>query len=202
MAAWRRLLGLLSWSPIFQSSHCTSHHQAPVDIIYRCWTFNSLWPPFAIWRGSAGPDLPGIAMWRSWRAPPHDDQACLPGLMPHCQISFWTVHLTKVMDCFCGQMEVRRGGLAMEGIIYNMNIDGFVQERRNSSALAMELRLSCTNPSICVLCPYTCGAFLYNCCQKGCYGNMTTTMIWLTGLNLLMPSSMMILLWWAQVYGI
>ena len=28
-------------------------------------------------------------------------------------------------------------------------IDGFVQERRNSSALAMELRLSCTNPSIC-----------------------------------------------------
>ena len=27
--------------------------------------------------------------------------------------------------------------------------DGLVQERRNSSALAMELRLSCTNPSIC-----------------------------------------------------
>ena len=28
------------------------------------------------------------------------------------------------------------------------SIDGLVQERRNSSALAMELRLSCTNPSI------------------------------------------------------
>ena len=28
------------------------------------------------------------------------------------------------------------------------NIDGLVQERRNSSALAMELRLSCTKPSI------------------------------------------------------
>ena len=27
-------------------------------------------------------------------------------------------------------------------------IDGLVQEKRNSSALAMELRLSCTNPSI------------------------------------------------------
>ena len=27
-------------------------------------------------------------------------------------------------------------------------IDGLVQERRNSSALAMELRMSCTNPSI------------------------------------------------------
>ena len=29
-------------------------------------------------------------------------------------------------------------------------IDGLVQERRNSSALAMELRLSCTNQSICL----------------------------------------------------
>ena len=29
------------------------------------------------------------------------------------------------------------------------NVDGLVQERRNSSALAMESRLSCTNPSIC-----------------------------------------------------
>ena len=27
------------------------------------------------------------------------------------------------------------------------DIDGLVQERHNSSALAMELRLSCTNPS-------------------------------------------------------
>ena len=30
--------------------------------------------------------------------------------------------------------------------------DGLVQERRNSSALAMDLRLSCTHPSICVCC--------------------------------------------------
>ena len=29
--------------------------------------------------------------------------------------------------------------------------DGLVQERCNSSALAMELRLSCTNPSICLI---------------------------------------------------
>ena len=40
-------------------------------------------------------------------------------------------------------------------------IDGLVQEKSNSSALAMELRLSCTNPSIyewyifpCGLCPW------------------------------------------------
>ena len=30
----------------------------------------------------------------------------------------------------------------------NSDIDGLVQERRNSSALAMELRLSYTNPSM------------------------------------------------------
>ena len=32
---------------------------------------------------------------------------------------------------------------------WKIHIDGLVQERRSSSALAMELRLSCTNPSIC-----------------------------------------------------
>ena len=31
---------------------------------------------------------------------------------------------------------------------FNVHIDGLVQERRNSSALAMELCLSCINPSI------------------------------------------------------
>ena len=31
------------------------------------------------------------------------------------------------------------------------HIDELVQERRNSIALAMELRLSCTNPSTCEL---------------------------------------------------
>ena len=39
----------------------------------------------------------------------------------------------------------------------HMHIDGLVQERRNSSALAVELRLSCTNPSaygrgLCMVC--------------------------------------------------
>ena len=36
-------------------------------------------------------------------------------------------------------------------MVLNHHIDGLVQERRNSSALAMELRLSCTNPSICAV---------------------------------------------------
>ena len=30
-------------------------------------------------------------------------------------------------------------------------IDGLVQEKRNSSAVAVELRISCTNPSICIM---------------------------------------------------
>ena len=29
------------------------------------------------------------------------------------------------------------------------HLDGLIQERRNSIANALELRLSCTNPSIC-----------------------------------------------------
>ena len=33
----------------------------------------------------------------------------------------------------------------------NAHINGLVQERRNPSALTMELYLSCTNPSICFL---------------------------------------------------
>ena len=36
----------------------------------------------------------------------------------------------------------------MQGAEASVDIDGLVQERRNSSALAMEFRLSCTNPSI------------------------------------------------------
>ena len=33
-------------------------------------------------------------------------------------------------------------------------IDGFVQKRRNSIANTLELRLSCTNPSICIIVQY------------------------------------------------
>ena len=33
-----------------------------------------------------------------------------------------------------------------------VNVGGLVQERRNSSALSMELRLSCTSPLICGIC--------------------------------------------------
>ena len=38
--------------------------------------------------------------------------------------------------------------LFAEFVIFMLYVDGLVQERRNSSVLAMELRLSCTNPSM------------------------------------------------------
>ena len=37
----------------------------------------------------------------------------------------------------------------MKWIVEQRNINGLVQERRNSMANALDLRLSCTNPSIC-----------------------------------------------------
>ena len=42
---------------------------------------------------------------------------------------------------------------------YATHIDGVVQERCNSSALAMELRLSCTNPLISCCCHYNKSTF-------------------------------------------
>ena len=45
--------------------------------------------------------------------------------------------------------------IGLQDVIYSLrlghkmsHIDGLVQERRNSSVLAMKLRLSCTNPLI------------------------------------------------------
>ena len=44
---------------------------------------------------------------------------------------------------------VRKSIPNTKSILHFTNINGLVQERYNSSALAMELCLSCTNPSIC-----------------------------------------------------
>ena len=61
-------------------------------------------------------------------------------------------------DCHLGYLNLDIARLHFVVAIYTQNnvpegtvfcdINGFVQERRNSSALATELRLSCTNPSI------------------------------------------------------
>ena len=42
MSPWQPLLGLLTWSPIFKSSHCNSlEDRAPVDLIFGC--------PLSVW---------------------------------------------------------------------------------------------------------------------------------------------------------
>ena len=58
------------------------------------------------------------------------------------------------LQCQCGRrrmVTVRRGDSDFLTLVMLMSLyfNGLVQERHNSSALAMELRLSCANPSIC-----------------------------------------------------
>ena len=50
-------------------------------------------------------------------------------------------------DCLVASLEVVRVVNLIASSSSNDHNDGLVQERRNSSALAMELHLSCTNPS-------------------------------------------------------
>ena len=59
----------------------------------------------------------------------------------HCSSAgFWYLMIKMISQPERGQI------MSMQS---KVRVDGLVQERRNSSALAMELRLSCTNPSIC-----------------------------------------------------
>ena len=48
---------------------------------------------------------------------------------------------------------INKTPIRLSNIVFHSHIDGLVQERRNSSALAMELRLSCINPSTWCLIP-------------------------------------------------
>ena len=62
----------------------------------------------------------------------------------------------KYEECTCLKVQIRHylcdslfaALLSINTRLQQYHSDGLVQERRNSSALAMELRLSCTNPSI------------------------------------------------------
>ena len=52
--------------------------------------------------------------------------------------------ITKRQPFFKGEMSWQE-----HNQLCYLQVDGFVQERYNSSVLAMELQLSCTNPSKC-----------------------------------------------------
>ena len=66
------------------------------------------------------------------------------GICFHC-VSDVTMHSFLADACIMVNRKVK------VDFARDIYIDGLVQERRNSIANALELRLSCTNPSIC--CP-------------------------------------------------
>ena len=70
-----------------------------------CWLINSLGPRVAIWRGSARPAFPGVAIWqpplavavRIWRALPHGDKNIGA---THCNITSNIVH-SYILTTYC-----------------------------------------------------------------------------------------------------
>ena len=72
-------------------------------------------------------------------------QCCVAGPMPlaRCQ----PVELIDRFPTMCFLGHWTNGQTGMKGLLF-MTIYGLVQEKRNSIANALELRLSCTNPSI------------------------------------------------------
>ena len=66
------------------------------------------------------------------------------------QHNSWPAHSGEILKLY----HHTRSQLNMSMIFFNLDcngIAGLVQERRNSNALAMELRLSCIKPSVCTL---------------------------------------------------
>ena len=67
-------------------------------------------------------------------------------------------HLPKASDVECISMSLHHHALSSYLVC---QINGLVQERRNSSALALELHLSCINPSKCYIWYHPWCVFLY-----------------------------------------
>ena len=92
-----------------------------------------------------------------------------------------------------------------QSLLLRQYIDGLVQERRNSSAMRMELCLSCTKPSICLLDSENCGFSLQSChtdlgefsADLWCGGHLNEAVTWhrmtllhLTGMKILWRKTM------------
>ena len=75
----------------------------------------------------------------------------------------WTTHSTSQEICTCVAFSCALLRFDKSPFAPWYNIDGLVQERRNSSALALEVRLSCTNPSIW---PWSCCYQLRHCSRN------------------------------------
>ena len=91
--------------------------------------------------------------WWPLQCTPQLLHVILPIFLVFSIIWFYTITARGDMIQFvnpqpAGKHKLQFHYLKLFHISFNFNIDGLVQERRNSSALAMELHLSCTNPSI------------------------------------------------------
>ena len=101
-------------------------------------SFHSVWPSFL------------AASVDSWPSVQHQVpfvvRAHKPSLLPYFSPICGTAHLVREKE-LCN-IWTKWGQNTMTGIFLKDHFGGVVQERHNSSALAMELRLSCTNSSI------------------------------------------------------
>ena len=71
----------------------------------------------------------------------------IPAILFQPQWDKWCTDATKGQGMEYQQWSDKNSSTPVK-MQQGLHIDGLVQERCNSSALAMELRLSCTNPSI------------------------------------------------------
>ena len=94
-----------------------------------------------------------------------------------------------------GHRPKRRNVLSMHYLqTWCTHIDGLVQERRNSSASAMELRLSCTNPLICenrTTPSWGLQMFLHQINARGPYHQYGSPLIpaWISNYGMVTPTS-------------
>ena len=95
-------------------------------------------PPPAVGDTHSTEDLTNTSMWK------HEGNT---GVWTH-KVWFWKVISSWI---FLLETYLRKAHSAPMVIHLQLQIEGLVQERCNSSALAMELCLSCTNPSRCPL---------------------------------------------------
>ena len=77
----------------------------------------------------------------------HNSQPILPVTTQYCKPPTYTLGFLIYMSGSISLVSVMPNNETVISYLY-VYIDGLVQKRRNSSALAMELRLSCTNPLI------------------------------------------------------
>ena len=84
-----------------------------------------------------------------------------------CHRAHYDVIVMKIIACHMALYEEAESNMCYVSCVGFF--DGLVQERRNSSALAMELRFSCTNPAKCTTLLQEFCTWFVLCCVMLCY---------------------------------